>query len=1082
MKKKFTIVSFSLLCLTLLFSFSAFAQESPSYTDMMDDNSYNFYDVVTSANAHFDNVGRGKGSGWKKFERWRNENESKFGPSGRRDNVDMYIATKAYKEIAIQNLKTKSSFDNGWEELGPWDANNVTSHYSPGIGRIQTFWVNPNNSDHMFLGNRGGGFWRTTNGGSTWENTTDFLPASGVFAIAVNPNNFSEVLIAVTSGGSSYTHGIYRSTNGGTTWSPSEFNPTNLSWGGLGDNERIYKIAYHPNAINQVYVCSSRGLYVSDDNLTTWNSAFTGTTTDVAFHPTDSNTIYAFRNSGNDRNLLKKSTNKGATFFNAGAFPDNSKARIYISTSSDEPDHVYAGSKNNVYKSTDKGDNFTALSNPDENCLGFAVSDLDVNNMVYGYVNLHASTDNGNTFVQRTIWSVQNDAYIHADLQIAQCINGVFYVGTDGYFAKSSDNGVTWTRLNDGTSVREFYAVGTSQGNFGVHMAGSQDNGTSILLEDGWVEWNGGDGMEALVHSLNPDWFIGSWQYGSRNYSRDGGLSRNGTGNPNRGSSEAAWEAPFLQNPMDQMQVYHFSDSIFSGDRFGRDWSFKSSPEIGVLNNAAIAETDSNVIVVSRNNLIRLTTDGGANWTNIHSNLPTYNFTDLAIDPRNKNTILATYNRYQKDDRKVFISYDQGGTWENITYNLGEMPLRTVVMDHSDSSYIYVGGEIGIYYKSKNATSWTLYNTNLPNVTVKDLEIHYGSNRLRAATWGRGLWENTLIGRNDFPSITHTSISSTPDDNTPKEGVDQYVSATIVFDGTLTSVKTIWSEGNNSLNNEISMSNMGGNIWKTDSSIGASTLGDVAYFRVIATAENGDESETYMFNYDVQEFKYCDASGSSGTGADYINLVELNGMSNSSNQDYYGDFTDSIIDLERNLEYTLTVGMNYHWDQDSVTAWIDYNKDANFTDDEQIIMSELDGERKSNGTFIVPADAILEQALRMRVRSQYYSSVMYPCEDRSGEVEDYTIMLTDLHVGVAKVKPLSSKVSPNPSSGQFDIELGGIMESIAIELFDITGKSILRLNTNNTNKVSVNQNLASGPYTIKITTEKGSSVHKMIVN
>ena len=130
--------------------------------------------------------------------------------------------------------------------------------------------------------------------------------------------------------------------------------------------------------------------------------------------------------------------------------------------------------------------------------------------MVYGYVDLHNSTNNGGAFTKRTEWSNQNEAYIHADLRIAACVNGTFYVGTDGYLAKSSDNGVTWTRLNDGTAIREFYAVGTSQGNYDVHMAGSQDNGTSILAPDGWIEWNGGDGMEALVHALNPKWMIGS--------------------------------------------------------------------------------------------------------------------------------------------------------------------------------------------------------------------------------------------------------------------------------------------------------------------------------------------------------------------------------------------------------------------------------------------------------------------------------------------------------------------------------------------------------------------------------------------
>ena len=227
----------------------------------MMDNSYNFYEVVDAANNYFDLNGKGKGSGFKIFERWRSENESKYFPSGNRSNVNHYLPQEAYSEFVESqyNLKHKTSFPNGWVELGPWDANNVTSHYSPGIGRVETFWVNPNDDKHMFIGSRSGGFWRTNDGGANWENTTDFLVASGVPALAVNPNNINEVLISVEHGGAGYTHGIYRSTNGGATWSISDFNPTNLGWGGLGDNEHIYKIAYHPNVANQVFICSTKG-------------------------------------------------------------------------------------------------------------------------------------------------------------------------------------------------------------------------------------------------------------------------------------------------------------------------------------------------------------------------------------------------------------------------------------------------------------------------------------------------------------------------------------------------------------------------------------------------------------------------------------------------------------------------------------------------------------------------------------------------------------------------------------------------------------------------------------------------------
>ena len=1084
MHNKLTISKIkAFLLIGFIHPFNVAFSQSISYKEMMNDNTYNFHDVVEAANNYFEKNGRGKGSGFKIFERWKYENESKFFPSGDRNNVNYYLPQEAYSEFIgnQENIKHKTSFPNGWVELGPWDANAVTSHYSPGIGRVETFWVNPNDNKHMFIGSRSGGFWRTSDGGTNWENTTDFLVASGVPALAVNPNNINEILISVEHGGAGHTHGIYRSTDGGTTWSKSDFNPTNLGWGGLGDNEHIFKIAYHPNVVNQVFVCSSRGLFVSNDNLKTWNIPFNSQTTDVNFHPTKNTTIYSYRYVTSDVNRIKISTDGGASFSNGGSLPNNGDKRVYLSVSPAEPSHVYAASTNNVYKSTNEGIWFTPLSNPNSNGLAFAVSDVNTNNMIYGYVDLFASTDGGLTFNQKTEWANQNDAYIHADLRIAQCIDGTFYVGTDGYFAKSDDNGNTWTLLNDGTAIREFYAVGLGQGNYDLNMAGSQDNGTSILNEDGWIEWNGGDGMEALVHPLNENWMIGSWQFGTRNYTQNGGQNRRGCGNPDGGSGKAAWEAPLLQNPQNSMQVYHFSDTMFSGDNFGRQWQFKSDPNIGVITEAAIAESDSIVIVVARNRDIRLTNDGGVSWTDIGNGLPGHYLRDIAFDPKDKNKIIVVYNRYQNDNQKIYISNDQGTTWQNITYNLGNMPLRTVVIDHSDSSYIYVGGEIGVYYKSKSATQWTLYNNKLPNVTVKDLEIHYGSNTLRAATWGRGLWEYTLVGRNNFPSITHTNISNTPTDDLPKDGVDQYITSIIESDQTLSEVNVLWNVNNFSLDSSLTMENIGNNTWKSTKPISSNDLGDHIYFKVLAKAESGDQSETYVFDYLTKEFNYC-IPATNGTGSDYINYVKLESIENSSGQESYGDFTAQSTELELGKEYTIEVGMFYVFDQDSVTAWIDYNRDGEFTDKEQIIFTELNNtDKKATSSFTVPNDALTNKNLRLRVRSQYFTNPMSACENSPGEVEDYTVKLKKPEVNSVTTNNIPKIViSPNPTHGIFEITVGQ-QDNVQVNIIDIAGK-IIHQQKAFTNKIIVNTDLPKGSYLVQVLTSKGSSTKKLIVN
>jgi photosystem II stability/assembly factor-like uncharacterized protein len=846
-----------LLLLTFVYAIEGFSQVH--YKQMMDDPQYNFYDVCEVAELYFSTNSKGKGSGWKPYQRWKAENENKYYPTGNRLNTIPNFAAVNYQGFVAQfpTPSSRSLFPNGWNDLGPYNANNITEGYNPGIGRVESFWVNPTNDQHLFLGSRSGGFWKTTNGGSTWKNTTDFLVASGVNTIAVEPTNPDTILINVKNAANNTTHGVYRSTDGGETWGVSDFNPANLGWGGLGTNNRIFKIVYHPRVSGLIFIGTNRGIYRSDDGLQTWIRLLnTADVTDIEFHPTNDSIVYVYDNYywSTNKNAIMHSTDFGMTYTASSNIVGNSDREGFIAVSPQAPDYVYFASDNGVWKSSDKGQNFTFISTPVESCDGFAVSDIDTSDMVYGYLNLLGSTDGGVNFMEIAAWSnsTPTNDYTHADLRTAECINGVFYVGTDGYLAKTTDNGATWTRLNDGTGIREFYASGVSQSHYNVYMAGSQDNGTSILNGNGWIEWNGGDGMEAIVQTLNPEWMIGSWQFGNRQITKDGGQTRFGANNPDNGSGEADWQAPLLYSPNHQMRVYHFAEKIYQTDEFGDNWYEIGNPGIGLIEVAAIAENNSDIMAVSSGSDLMITED---HWVTMRSSfvgLPGYGITDIAFDPNNDLTMIVTYNRYQTDLKKVFISYNLGQTWSNITYNLNNMPIRSVVIDHSDSSYIYLGAEIGVYVKSMEGTQWQLFNNNLPNVTVRDLEIQYGSNTLKAATWGRGLWEFNLKGRANYPAVLYTSITDTPTDLVPKAGDDQFVTSIISYNQNVKSAFVKWSNSNTSLNKIIMMSNTVDSTWVTDSAFTNYGKGTDIYFKVYAVGQNKDTTESYKYQYQVR--------------------------------------------------------------------------------------------------------------------------------------------------------------------------------------------------------------------------------------
>ena len=72
-----------------------------------------------------------------------------------------------------------------------------------------------------------------------------------------------------------------------------------------------------------------------------------------------------------------------------------------------------------------------------------------------------------------------------------------------------------------------------------------------------------------------------------------------------------------------------------------------------------------------------------------------------------------------------------------------------------------MGCDVGIYYRDSTMSSWIAYNTGLPNVSVRDLEIFYPLGKLRAATFGRGVWEADLYNNGTLAPIANFTADKT---------------------------------------------------------------------------------------------------------------------------------------------------------------------------------------------------------------------------------------------------------------------------------------------------------------------------------
>jgi len=1078
--------------ITFIFILSLINAHAQNWKKLRDDNSVNFYDVVRTAEKYFESKSKGKGSGWKGFQRWIVENEYKYYPSGDRSTVNPFFVKNQYEKFSSNTLRSQSL--TGWKELGPTSPGQITGHYAFGMGRIACFYVDPNNDQRLYIGSRTGGFWKSLDGGTTWTGgSTDFLAASGVNTIAVSPTDPDAVLININNSTNHYSHGIYKSVNGGDIWTLSNFNPTNLGWGGLGSNREIYKIKYHPSIPNLIFVGTRVGIYRSTDNLVSWtipvaNDDFT----DIDFHPTDPNIMYAYAK--NNPNVVYVSNDAGVTFTTT-VIPGSAGNQGTIQVSAVCPNCVYYMSGDGLWKSTDSGVSFTLVSTPGQSDAGFAVSDIDDANILAGYVDAFFSTDSGANFSQVTYWSLGNTNgagsgnqisydtstdYIHADLQAAECINGVFYAVTDGFLVKSTDNGVNWNILSEDIGIRMNYNLGVSQSNHDRTIVGSQDNGTSVNTESGWVEMYGADGMEGLIQPLNDDWMIGSWQNGGRIITNDAGQSKS-TIKP--GGEDGYWIAPIFYDTNEQMKIYSLAENVYASEDFGTTWTNIGTPSFtGTIKFGTIAENNSNIIVAVQNEKIELSADGGVSWSDIKNTLPNYSITDVVFDPNDDNTIVVTYARYQADNAKVFISHDQGITWQNITYNLGNMPVRSVVIDHTDASTIYVGTEIGLYKMAMVDNTWSLYNTDLPNMSIKELEIMWGSNTIRASTWGRGLWEYDVFGRETYPSIINTEISSSPTNDAPKEGVDQLVTSIISYGGAISSAYVEWSITTPTFGNVIPMSNTVGNTWVSDTPLPDYPVGTKMFFKVFAVGDNGDTTETYKFMYTVKPFEYCVTSGESVSGNLYVSQIDVAAMSNTTLNDAYTYYPGSLVELDINQSYTISLTANTSWGNNDLGAWIDFNGDATF-DASELIISDTDTGNFATANFTIPATAKINEIVRMRIRLGYWDSPIFdPCGTTLGEVEDYPVMISDNILSNTEYNDIVENyihVSPNPSNGNIHIK-SDLDEISSVKLFDIRGRLIVDRNVNST-ELTLNLNtLSNAIYLVNIKVGNSTVIKKII--
>ncbi len=646
-----------------------------------------------------------------------------------------------------------------------------------GNGRINAVRVHPTDANTLFACSPAGGLWKSSNGGGSWTAVSDAISALGCTDVAFDPTN-PNILYLLTGDGEAgdvFTLGVYKSTDGGNSWLP-----TGLVFN-LSNSKILSKILVHPTNGNTIIVGGSAGIYRSTDGGTTWSQRSTSSVRDLEFKPSDPSVIYA-GGYGTSAGFWR-SVDGGATWSKPTTLMTTGVQRVAVAVSPANADYVYALAATTtyygfegLYLSTDGGATFTKKSST-PNILGWysgtatqadatdgqgwydlslAVSPSDINTLFTGGVNIWKSTTGGTSWSKMSAWDAPNSAtnYTHADIHDL-CFKGTdLYVGCDGGVFKTTNSGASWSDLSSNLSIAQLYGLGLSATSETTILSGHQDNGTTLTTNGtSWSEVNGGDGMLCFIDRTNNNNLFSSIYYGNlyRSTNGGGGFSKIYT------VTGGGWVTPWLQDPVTATTLYAGGTNVVKSINSGTAWTTISAfSGVGTLVSLDVAKTNNQLIVAASKTKVMKTTNGGTSWTDITAGLPANpTIQNIHIDVNDANKIYVALASYTGNS--AFLSINGGSTWTNISAGMPQIPVNCFVTQSNAGGVVYCGNDLGVCFSSNSGTSWESFTNGMPGVPVMDLEIFYPTGRLRAATYGRGVWDSNLNGFNQAPSVSITS-------------------------------------------------------------------------------------------------------------------------------------------------------------------------------------------------------------------------------------------------------------------------------------------------------------------------------------
>jgi photosystem II stability/assembly factor-like uncharacterized protein len=650
-----------------------------------------------------------------------------------------------------QQLAAAISGTSGqWSPIGP-------APIQGGIrsGRVWGIAVDPRNSSVVYIGTDGGGVWKTTDAGTNWTPLTDQQANINIRDLTL-AQSAPDTILAATAGG-----GILKSTDGGATWT--------ISLSGI----YVYSVAVHPTSASIVLATDFRGVWRSTDGGSTWTTPLpygtntqaqvTNSTPQVVFDPANGDIAYA----ATTRNGLYRSTDSGLTWnpVAGSGLPAGPYGYVNVSVAPSSTNILYLALKGSdyhligFYRSADSGGTWTQVGAPQNDDVTYWGWSLRVHptnpNLIYaGSLRLSMSTDGGKTWAP-------NDNTVHVDhhAQAYSADGNTLYIGNDGGIWSTSNPTIamtSWTSLNATLNTALFMpGISISPANVGITFGGTQDNG--VLQYQANLAWREvglcGDGGFTAIDFNQPQNLYAtcnsSLTFPVVTASTDGGNSFHAAQGGINLQDTAAFYPPLVMDPSNPRRLYFGTNRVYqtldgagSWTAISSDLTYNHTNTIGTI---AVAPSDPNavytggvqgVIFMTRNAL------SGANATWTARNLPASQYvTQITVDPQNPLTAWAATNFASGSNGPVYRTTDGGATWITLRSGLPSIAVNDILVDPDISNTIYAATDVGVYRTVDNGQSWLPLGTVLPIVIAHSLRLDSPSRTLRAATYGRGMWD-----------------------------------------------------------------------------------------------------------------------------------------------------------------------------------------------------------------------------------------------------------------------------------------------------------------------------------------------------